>query len=174
MSKSISRIACVFLIVSIGVTAQAELVSFESNAVSTWSPSGAVVSQGVGSSGPSDITMSAESHSKFTVTSTVTNESSMIWTGYLLELDSGGVATFVNGSAGSTKFNSISYPDNWTILFGAPQEVGPGQVVTLQFDINIPSNDNYTFTLTQTPVPEPATFALLSLGSLSLLRKRRS
>ena len=172
MSKSILHLTCIILVVLACATAQAKLVSFESDSVSNWSPSGAVIAQG--GTGPSGISITAESHSTFTVTSTVTNETGFTWTGYLLELDPAEAATFINASGGSTKFNNISYPDDWTILFESPQVVDPGQVVTLQFDVNIPDSGEYTFTLTQTPIPEPATFALLAAGGVLFLRKRRS
>ena len=172
MSKSIIRIVCVVLVLSLSATVQAELVSFEADTLSNWSPSGAAFAQAMGSAG-AVLTMTAESHSTFTVTSTVTNEEGFTWTGYLLELDPTEAATFVNGSAGSTKFENVSYPDDWTITFQAPQEVAVGQVVTMQFDIFIPDDGTYKFSLTQTPIPEPATFALLGLGSLVLLRRRK-
>lgn len=173
MSKSIFRLTSVVLVIFLSASVQAELVSFEADTLSNWSPSGAAFAQAMGSAG-SAVTMTAESHSTFTVTSTVTNEEGFAWTGYLLELNPANAATFVNGSAGSTKFENVSYPDDWTIMFGSPQEVAVGQVVTMQFDIFIPDDGNYTFTLTQTPIPEPATFALLGLGSLIFLRRRKS
>jgi len=157
-----------------GSVAQAELVSFDTDSVANWSPSGAVISQGVATGDPLDVTISAEAHSTFTVTTTATNETDFTWTGYILTLDPAGEATFVASSAGSTKFTQILYPDAWTIEFWAPQEVAPGQVVTLQFDISIPDDSSYTFTLTQTPIPEPATIALLGLGSLVVLRMKHS
>jgi hypothetical protein len=46
-------------------------------------------------------------------------------------------------------------------------------VVTLQFDISIPDGVPFTFTLTQNPIPEPATAALLGLGALLLLARRK-
>lgn len=172
MSKSIIRLIGVVLVLSLSASASAELVSFEADALSNWSPSGAAFAQAMGAAG-SSVTMTAESHSKFTVTSTVTNEEGFTWTGYLLELNPAEAATFVNGSAGSTKFSTVTYPDDWTVVFAAPQEVAVGQVVTLQFDVYIPDGGPYTFSLTQTPIPEPATFALLGLGSLVFLAKRR-
>ena len=153
-----------------GVT-QAGLVNFASDAVSSWSPSGAVITQSI-SFAPTGVTISAEAHSTFTITTTTTNESDITWTGYIVSLDQQGDATFVEGSAGSTKFNTVLYPNAWTVEFWEPQVVLPGQVVTLQFDISIPDDGPYTFILTQNPIPEPATIVLLAFGSILLLYKK--
>jgi hypothetical protein len=172
-----SKQALVFILVGLAAffssAAQAELVSFDSDAVSTWSPSGAVISQGISSLTVADVTITAEAESTFTITTTATNESDVTWTGYILSLDPQGDATFVEGTAGSTKFETAEYPDPWTIEFWAPKAVLPGQVVTLQFEINIPDSVPYTFTLTARPIPEPTTIAILGLGCLFLLRKRK-
>ncbi len=153
--------------------AQAWLVNFHSDAVSTWSPSGAVLTHGISSLTPDDIIITAEAKSTFTITTTATNESGFTWTGYIISLDRQGDATFVEGSAGSTKFETVEYPDPWTIEFWAPKAVLPGQVVTLQFEISIPDSGPYTFTLAQKPIPEPMTITILGFGGLLLLRKRR-
>lgn len=168
-------VACILvgLVAFFSSAAQAGLVSFYSDAVSTWSPSGAVVTQGLSSLTLSDVIITAEAESSFTITTTATNESGFTWTGYILSLDQQGDATFVEGTAGSTKFETVEYPDLWTVEFWAPKEVLPGQVVTLQFEINIPDPGPYTFTLAQKPIPEPMTITILGFGSLFLLRKRR-
>ncbi len=173
MSKQALVFILVGLVVFFSSAAQAELVSFHSDAVSTWSPSGAVVTQGFSSFTVANVTITAEAESTFTITTTATNESDVAWTGYILSLDPQGDATFVEGTAGSTKFETVEYPDLWTIEFWAPKVVLPGQVVTLQFEITIPDSGPYTFTLSQQPVPEPSTIAILGLGSLFLLRKRK-
>jgi hypothetical protein len=171
MSKRTILLMLVVGIVFLNSTAEGVLVSFVSDGVSNWSPSGVVVTQGI-SGGPVGVTMSAEAHSTFTITTTATNESDITWTGYLLSLDPQGNASFVDGSAGSTKFNTALYPDPHTIEFWEPQVVLPGQVVTLQFDVSIPDDGTYTFTLTQNPIPEPATALLLGFGAALMLRRR--
>ncbi len=172
-----SKQALVFIVVGavafFSGAAQAGLISFHSDAVSTWSPSGAVVSHGFSSLAVADVSITAEAQSTFTITTTATNESGFTWTGYTLSLDPQGDATFIEGTAGSTKFETVEYPDPWTIEFWAPKAVLPGQVVTLQFEISIPDSVPYTFTLAQQPIPEPTTIAILGLGFLFLLLKRK-
>ncbi len=104
---------------------------------------------------------------------TTTNNSGFTWTGYLLELDLAGSATFVYGSAQSTDFQSAIYPDAWTIEFQEPEAVLHGEEVTFEFKVEIPAGYPYTFTLTQTPIPEPATVVLLGLGTLALLTRTK-
>lgn len=173
MSKRVLVFILVWLVAFFGSAAQAGLVSFDSDALSTWSASGAVVTQSISSVTPVEVTITAEAESTFTITTTTTNESGFTWTGYILSLDPQGDATFVEGVAGSTKFETVEYPDPYTIEFWAPQPVLPGQVVTLQFDVSIPDAGPYTFTLAQSPIPEPTTIAILALGGLLLLRKRK-
>ncbi len=109
----------------------------------------------------------------FPFTITTTNETSITWTGYMLTLDPAGNATFVDGSGQSTDFKTVLYPDLWTIEFWSPDDVLPGEIVTLEFKVNVPDEMQYTFALTQTPIPEPATAAILGLGALTLLVRRR-
>jgi len=107
----------------------------------------------------------------FTLIKTITNTTGVTWTGYDLELISN--ATFVDGTAGSTKFGTNSFSDDFKILhFYAPLSVLNGEMVTLQVDINIPTVGLFDFTMAQHPLPEPASIMLLGLGAL-LLRKRK-
>ncbi|UCG49280.1 MAG: PEP-CTERM sorting domain-containing protein [Phycisphaerales bacterium] len=176
MSKNKVVFTLVVVVALLSGIAQAKLISFDSDATcSTWSPNGAVISQAISMGGPVEVKMNAEAGSTFTITNTATNETTFTWTGYVLELDPAENATFVGGSAGSTKFNTVQYPDAWTVEFEAPEVVEIGQVVTLQFDIEIPDGAPYKISLTQYPIPEPATVALLGLGcALLVCRRRRS
>ena len=131
----------------------------------------AVSTQGSYAGVPVELTTNGEMSSTFTITTT--NESDITWTGYIVELDPTGDLTFVEGTAGSTRFGTIQYPDLWTIEFWAPREVVPGDVVTLQFDVSLPDSVPQSFTVTHTIIPEPATAALLGLGALVLVARRR-
>lgn len=107
----------------------------------------------------------------FTVIKTITNTTGTTWTGYDLELLSTG--TFVDGTAGSTKFGTYSFSDDFkTLHFYAPQSVLESQAVTLQVDINIPTTGLFDFTMAQHPIPEPSMLLLLVLGAV-MVRKRR-
>ncbi len=173
MRKNMVAWALVGTVLLFNTVAQAGLVSFSADATSSWSDSGAVVSQNISTIFPLQLTMSAQANSKFTITTTTTNESSIIWDRYILTLDPQGDATFAQKDAGSTKFKTVDYVSAYRLEFLAPDEVLPGQVVTLQFDISIPDGVPSTFTLTQYPIPEPATAALLGLGALLLLARRK-
>jgi hypothetical protein len=169
MTKSMYAIM-LFGAVLLNSVAQANLVDM-CDAVSAQSQSVAIATAGSSASAPVEFTMNGEMNSTFTITTT--NESDITWTGYIVELDPTGPLTFVEGTAGSTRFGTIEYPDLWTIEFWAPEEVPPGDVVTLQFDVNLPDSVPQTFTVTHTIIPEPATAALLGLGALALLARRR-
>jgi hypothetical protein len=160
------------VIVLFGGIAQGRLVGFSTDEIHSWSFSGVVITQAISNLTPKDVIMTADSDSTFTVTSTTTNMTDFTWTGYILALAPAGSATFVEGSAGSTKFATALFPNLWTLEF-SNGEVLPGKVVTFQFDVSIPEGPSYTFSLTQTPIPEPATFALLGLGALVFVAGRR-
>jgi len=131
----------------------------------------------IGSLGQDNVMMSGETDEDpiFTVVKTIQNTSGITWTGYILSLSGGAGATFVDGSAsaGGNKLQTVDYIHPAAIKFCGPNPVANGELLTLSFDINVPTEGLFNFTLTQEPVPEPATMALLSLGGLALFRRHR-
>ncbi len=110
---------------------------------------------------------------QFAITLTVENNTGFIWTGYVLELDQGENATFFGtASTSGPEFGTVTYPGDKTINFSGTEYVDIGESVTFNFVIDVP-NFGDGFALTQTPIPEPATIALLGLGSILLLRRLR-
>lgn len=105
----------------------------------------------------------------------IENSSGMVWIGYNVTLSGSGV-NFVANSATSDKF-TVASQDNFNIVYTQPQQIWPGQFVTIEFDINVATLGDFGFTLTQSPdmveVPEPFTVALLGLGSLVFLSRRK-
>ena len=169
MSKCKVFLASTVVVALFTCSAQALLVSFDADVSSTWNPSGAVIQ----TDSPGAVTITAESHSVFSITSTTTNNTGFTWTSYELTLDPAEAATFVPGTAQSTDFQSFIDHDPYTLEFTSPLEVPPGEQVTFEVDIDLPDTGPFTFTLTQTPIPEPATVALLGLGALALVARRK-
>ncbi len=99
-------------------------------------------------------------------------------TGWKLELENTGTATFTDSGATPSSSHFLSYTiiDDYTMQFDAPNAVPNGETLNLDFYISIPwdGSGSFNFTLTQTPIPEPATLGMLASGAmLVFFRKRR-
>ena len=128
------------------------------------------------SASPDEVLLSGETDEDppFTVVKTIQNTSGVTWTSYILSLSGGGGATFVEGSAsaGGNKLQTVNYLHAAAIEFTGGNPVADGELLTLSFDINVPTTGLFNFNLTQEPVPEPATMGLLGLGGLGLFGRR--
>jgi hypothetical protein len=108
----------------------------------------------------------------FRVTKYVTNETTVAWTSYELTLNGTG-PTFTD-TPSSDLFSSAVISNGGLKITYSGGTVNPGDEVQLNFKVLSPAvNDSWTTCLTQNPIPEPATLAILGLGGMALLRKRR-
>lgn len=108
----------------------------------------------------------------------VTNESTFFWDGFVVDLIPQGGATISNVVAfASAEFGSVNVIDNgdgsWTLVWdqngGTGVGIGAGTDLDFNFDIDGPIN----FQIIQTAIPTPGAMALLGLGGLAALRRRR-
>ncbi|MHC4743716.1 MAG: PEP-CTERM sorting domain-containing protein [Planctomycetota bacterium] len=149
---------------------QASLVDIDAGVTTAWKPTGGVITADYGL-GSDKI---PKTDSEFSVSSTPTNDTSFTWTAYILELDPTELATFVPGSGSSSVFTNVSDIDAWTMRFDAPAAVLPGESVKFTMQISVSGPSPHTFSLTHTPIPEPATVALLGIGALALVVRRKT
>ena len=164
--------------------AHAELLASTHDVSATWLKGGVEIWERIPPDTPSIIMMTVESepmfdmqasqsaYSTFNVVLTAENNTAFDWTGYLLELDDAGEATFIDGSGTCDKFGCCALLNLYCIEFSGPGEVAIGESAEFVFDLLIPSGEPVTFTLTQTPIPEPAGMLLLALGGIAVIRKR--
>lgn len=126
--------------------------------------------------GDDDVIMSGETTVDpiFHVVKTVINSSDYAWDSYELTLaiseNNGGAGGFVN-SPQSSVFTSASLTSTSIVYSGS--SVGIGDSVVLEFDVEVSSTGLFSFCLTQNPIPEPMTVAILGLGGIFLIRRKR-
>lgn len=122
--------------------------------------------------GPIEVQISGTANSSFGINKAVKNETGMTWTAFELTLDAGSEAVFKNPSSETYLTTADITDDGKKLTFSGDLPVKDTETVTMIFDIEIPSGV-FSFSMTQTGVPEPATIALLGLGSLVLIRRKR-
>jgi hypothetical protein len=113
-----------------------------------------------------------------TITKNIFNGTGFAWQGYNIDLDPMDTDTFVGvptsggTSGGMTLLGSST---NYSLDWGVPNIVLPGQTVSFTFQVNVPDTGPFAFTLTQSPVlvPEPATITMVALAALALLGYKR-
>ena len=190
MSKCTILFTSMAVVVLLSGAAKAELVNFTANVPFEWTPSGYVLLQDVLSSMPSVITMNAEfasppgvhttngSSTTVHVTLNAVNNLGWTWTGYLMELNSDPAysAKFVDGSASSDAFGVPDSGNDYNLEWheGAGVVLA-GNSTKFDFDLilSISGTGSTNYSLTQTPIPEPAMVALLGLGTVVLLARRK-
>lgn len=108
-----------------------------------------------------------------TMTKDVTNSNGMDWTGYILTLsDCGSLpngATFVSGSSPDFAVADVT---DYQIVF-SDGVVAIGEELNMAFVIHVPQVGEFGFCLNQLAVPEPATMALLGLGGLMAICRKK-
>lgn len=103
------------------------------------------------------------------ITKDITNNSSFAWIGYNIDLDPLDTDTFTGTptSGGTSGGMSLVSQTGYSLVWGTPNTVDPGETVSFTFKVNVPDTGTFGFTLSQSPiVPEPATVALMSLAAL--------
>jgi hypothetical protein len=108
----------------------------------------------------------------------VTNGTGVAWVGYNIDLDPTESPTFEETSpVPSSDVMTLISSSPYSLDFGLPSPVGPGDSVTFDFVVNIPSTGGFSFTLTQSPIliPEPSACVLVFLGTalVAALYRRR-
>lgn len=130
-----------------------------------------------------DMTIEADTDPNVRIVKTLDNDTNFAWTDFHIDLipQPGLGPIVVNpASVDSDRFSDVMVMNNpdgsaniwWFSNFGlGDTPVQIGEYVTLDFTFNIPGT--VAFKMRQTPTPEPAGLALLTLGGLALIRRKR-
>jgi hypothetical protein len=131
----------------------------------------------------SDVPLSDPTDPILTINASVNNDSSFVWTGYILNLQmnqtfSINSANVTSPSGWSDNITQPSGPDGngnyagtidyFVTAGGTPVPFSPAQDNTFSFgyQIQFDGTTSYSFTQTATPVPEPSTIGFLLAGCL--------
>ncbi|TVQ81122.1 MAG: hypothetical protein EA380_02490 [Phycisphaeraceae bacterium] len=108
----------------------------------------------------------------------VENQSTFFWDGFVVDLIPGQGATISNVVAfASAEFGSVNVIDNgdgsWTLVWDQNGGTGVGIGGSTDLDFNFDIDGAINFQIIQTAIPTPGAVALLGLGGLAALRRRR-
>ena len=109
-----------------------------------------------------------------TIDKDVENATGFTWTGYVISLPETEANKFV-GTPTSDSMTLTGQTD-YVLTFSDPTGVPSGSTVSFSFEVLIPSTGPFSFTLTQQsvpPIPEPTSLALLALGGIALVTRRK-
>jgi hypothetical protein len=123
-----------------------------------------------------DVTGETDADPVMSISKTIENTTGLEWTGYQLDLDPGGTATFTGTPSSDVFTFDAGASSPISISFVPPSTVPSGSSVTVNFDILVPDEGPFGFTITQTPivVPEPGAIllGLLAAGAGSAVALR--
>jgi hypothetical protein len=107
------------------------------------------------------------------------NINSRSWIGYEIEILNASGVEFVDGTFStdpSNIFQNVSLStDGKKLTYMANDQLLVGQAVLLLYDLDVTEpTSTINFAYTPIPVPEPATLALLGMGIVGMLKRRRA
>lgn len=117
-----------------------------------------------------------DSESRFTIVENITNRTGVPLTGYMIAL-ADTIITYnviVQCSVQATGFPEIHQEGPHRVELAWSEPIPDGESFTIQFDVlsDTISHGRLLFNMDKVAIPEPATFALLGIGTLVLLRSR--